>query len=209
MNLSQTDIYERKGDSPSNSVAAATRQYLKIPCPDGQAADALCQEVVASFFLNLSGDEDSKQVATNAKIAVDASIAGGNLQALLTGEGSALSVVEGADIANVPSTAPSPQPISSGFIGNIIIQSSFFISNTINLVAAGLQPGSTDRASLQAAYNATAYAVVVGGGDETVVFALNSAVITDIVDIACPETAPQWFCLSGNVCSIQHFGSES
>jgi hypothetical protein len=84
---------------------------------------------------------------------------------------------------------PPTIPIESGnFTGNLTIESSFIISNTINLVAAGLKPGSADRIILEDAYNATALDVLKEINDNRISFFLDSAVIMDIVDVDCPES---------------------
>ena len=91
-------------------VRASTRIYVDRQCPFGAPFGAMCQEVVASFFLVVSGVENSEEVVIDAQVAADASIAAGNLQTLLNQNGSSISVEEGADIINRPSTAPSPRP---------------------------------------------------------------------------------------------------
>ena len=177
-------------------VSAGARQFTEVACPTGAAALASCQQARASFFLAVSSDEDAEQVSADAKAAVDAAIAAGDMQSLLNQKGSAISVEEGAPIVDVPTSAPSlpptmaatDEPTSAGFTGDITIESVFYISNTINVSAADLRPDNKNRVDLEAAYNNTASGVVTAEGNEGIGFVPTSGVITDIVDVPCPAS---------------------
>ena len=191
--------------------SSSTNFFVDRPCPPSAPNQAQCQEVLASFTLLLTTDEDMPAVTTQAQDAVNVLINDESLQQVLTNVSSPFLVQENTVIINQPSQAPSsmiPSPTAAptlfpttraptgtelptltNFTGRIPIRSSFVISNTINLNADGLQSGA-NRNQLRLAYNNMAADLVQARNDRGVFFDRNSGQITDIVDTPCPVSAP-------------------